>query len=364
MKIEKAEFGIHTIELYAKDLKYQEVQKVIDHLAGEDNIRIMSSDPYNIDRHLTSTLLVNNGIRLRIHQSHDKSNGIAFIINPSTLLKGKYQPTKLYRPKERSCEKLLEQVGDSLMEIGLGTYDGSEPVFIVSPDELSLSQIDLTVNLWLDRETDIEELIRLFWKGRIPKNFSRQGGLSAVERQHYFGISNRTVAFKAYDKIYELERNGRCPRKLTGEKLLRMEVSLKREAFLKKLEVERQDSLYTMLDAGFNLVREVIFHYLEKLFPCSGNHVRYEIAKDEILNGIEAPLLQEQMLFLLRKTSDGAGLDTAAQKLKKDYKDVKDKRMKKIYSAFDTLDINPITLPNSSKVAQLPSIKTVDELIF
>ena len=45
MKIEKAEFGIHTIELYAKDLKYQEVQKVIDHLADEDNIRIMSSDP-------------------------------------------------------------------------------------------------------------------------------------------------------------------------------------------------------------------------------------------------------------------------------------------------------------------------------
>ena len=82
------------------------------------------------------------------------------------------------------------------------------------------------------------------------------------------------------------------------------------------------------------------------------------------MNGIEAPLLREQMLFLLRKTSDSAGLDTAAKKKKKDYKDVKDKRMKKIYSAFDTLDINPITLPNSSKVAQLSSIKTVDELIF
>ena len=118
-----------------------------------------------------------------------------------------------------------------------------------------------------------------------------------------------------------------------------------------------------MLDAGFNLVQEVIFHYLEKLFPCSGNHVRYKTAKEEILNGVENPLLQEQMLFLLRKTSDGAGLDTAAQKLKKDYKDVKDKRMEKIYSAFDALGINPITLPSSSKIAQLPSIKTLNELI-
>lgn len=181
MRIEKIEFGIHTMELYAKDLKYQEVQKVIDRLIGNGSIWKMRSDPYNIDRHLASTFLVDDGIRLRIHQSHNKSNGVALIVNPSTHLSRKYQPTKLYHPKKKSCEELLERVGAALIKIGLGTFDSDDVVFIVPPDELSLSQIDLTVNLWFDEETDLEEIIRLFRKGRVPKNFSRQNCLSEEE---------------------------------------------------------------------------------------------------------------------------------------------------------------------------------------
>ena len=41
--------------------------------------------------------------------------------------------------------------------------------------------------------------------------------------------------------------------------------------------------------------------------------------------------LQKQMLFLLRKTSDGAGLDTAAQKLREDYTDISNERWKKFW---------------------------------
>ncbi|WP_277239591.1 hypothetical protein [Merdimonas faecis] len=358
MRIEKVEFGIHTIELYAKDLKYQEVQKVIDRLTDNGSIRKMRSDPYNIDRHLTSTFLVDDGIRLRIHQSHNKSNGIALIVNPSTLLSRKYQPTKLYHPKKKSCEELLERGGAALIKIGIGTFDSDDVVFIVPPDELSLSQMDLTVNLWFDDETDLEEIIRLFWKGKVPKNFSRQGCLSDEEHQHYFGISNHTVTFKAYDKIYELEKNGRCPKELTGHKLLRLEVSLKREAFLKKLGVQRKDCLYKMLKAGFQFVQEIISHYLEKLFPCSGAHVRYKTAKKKILDCVEKPVLQDQMLFLLKKTSDGAGMDTAAQKLKDCYKYVKTEQ---VLDEFEHLGISPITLTNNSSATQLSSLRNLLE---
>ncbi|WP_191378770.1 hypothetical protein [uncultured Flavonifractor sp.] len=359
MKIEKIESGIHTVELYAKNLKYQEVQKVIDRLAECGVIWKMRSDPYNIDRCVASTFLVKDGIRLRIHQSHDKSNGIAFIINPSTLLAGRYQPTKLYHPKARSFEELLERLETVLIEIGLGEYCDGMLEFAVTPEELSLSQIDLTLNLWFDEETDLEELIRLFRKGQVPKTFKRKEGLPDGERQHYFGMSNQTVAFKAYDKIYELQINGRCPEELKGQKVLRLEVSLKREALLKKLSVERTDPLYEQLKAGFHMVQDVISHYLKKLIPCSGVHVRYEKACKGIQTRIKDPVLQEQMLFLLKKTSSGVGLDTAARKLVERYHDRNGKIFKRALENFDHLDVNPITLANSSTKAQLPSMRNL-----
>lgn len=50
-------------------------------------------------------------------------------------------------------------------------------------------------------------------------------------------------------------------------------------------------------------------------------------------------ILQEQMLFMIRKTSDGDGLDTATQKLKDSYKNVDNRRLKKLWTMFDKLGI-------------------------
>ena len=50
-KIQKIERGIHTIELYACNLKYEQVQKVMDWLAEEKQLQIVQRDFLNIDRH-------------------------------------------------------------------------------------------------------------------------------------------------------------------------------------------------------------------------------------------------------------------------------------------------------------------------
>lgn len=57
------------------------------------------------------------------------------------------------------------------------------------------------------------------------------------------------------------------------------------------------------------------------------------------------------MLSLLRKVSDSATLDNAARKL-----DVSDKKLKKLYEEFDKQGVNPITLPNSSSIAEIPPL--------
>ena len=52
------DYGIHTIELYAKNLKYMEVQKIIEFLVDHGKFYTQKSDPYNIDRHLKSSILL------------------------------------------------------------------------------------------------------------------------------------------------------------------------------------------------------------------------------------------------------------------------------------------------------------------
>lgn len=357
MKILKTEIGIHTVELYARNLKYQEVQRSIDYLADQSNFQILWSDPYHIDRYLASKFFVDSGVRLQIHQSHDHSNGIGLIINPSTLLAGTYQPTQLYKPTKKSYQQLLMNIGHIMMTMGLGQYSfEGTPEFIVAPEDLSLSQIDLTANLWFDSDTDLTQIIALFGKSNVPKGFSRKK-LSSEQQAHSFVASNHTVAIKAYDKIFELTDNGRCPKRLRGEKLLRLEVSLKREAFLKKANVKRKDSLYKMLRTGFDMAQKTIQHYLKKLFPCSGPHIRYKNAKNKIQSEINNPDLQKKMLFLLEKTSHSTGLDSAIDKLSKAYKSVKKKGVKHILSAFDELDLNPITISNSSSQKAIACIR-------
>lgn len=356
MKVERIDVGIHTIELYAKNLKYHEVQRVIDRLVKHGKIQALKSDPYNIDRHFKSTYLVDGGIRLRLHQSHNRSNGIGFIINPSTLLKGTYQPVKLFHPTQKNCDKMLDILGETLTEIGLATCGQYGLEYMVHPEELSLSRMDLTMNLWLDTDTELTEIVRIFRKSDVPKQFKRNQWKNADVDRRCFEVTAAGIAIKAYDKIYELKQNGRCPPELENKKILRIEVSLKREVFLKKLNLKREDSLYTMLSVGYQHVNEMLMGYLRKMFPCSGKHLSYRKTERIMKEQVTDSILQEQMLFLVKKTSDGAGLDTATQKLKDSYTNVDVRRLKKLWAAFDALDINPITLPNDGPKKQIPSL--------
>ena len=329
-------YGIHTIELYLANLKYTEVQKVIDRLVENGQIHLTQREPYNINRFGKSCYFIDDGIRLWIHQSYNKSNGIAFIINPSTLLTGEYQPVKLWIPTEETVNRMLDCIAAHLEELGLN------PDYT---DNLSLSQMDITENRWCSKGYDVAQNIYIFKKSFIPRNFktvvSKDGDVNA----HLFTIKSNRITIKVYDKIYELKQNDRCPKSLEDESILRFEISLKREAFLKKLNLERTDSLYEMLHIGYENGRDILGDYYNKIFPFFGKAVCYKAAKKMILEKVSDSILQEQMLYLLKKASDSAGLSTATRKLKKLYTDVDHRRIKKILAEFDKLGIAPITLP-------------------
>ena len=355
MKLKDIKMGIHTIELYAGNLKYHQIQKTIDHLVEQRSIQQIYSDPYSIDRHLKSVYLVDRGVRMLLHQSHNKSNGISFAVNPSTLLEGAYQPLKLYRPAKANVAVLQSRIGDFMDEIHLS--DHGKPILV--PAELSLSRMDLTADLYFDKSADIPSLIRLFRKSMIPRHYKRRE-LKGKE-DYFFELSTKKISFKIYDKIYELTQNDRCPQKYRDRKILRLEVSMKREAFLDRLNLGRKDDLYTMLKAGYGHIRDEINYFLDKLFPARGIHLPYPEAEKRIQECKLDSDIQEQMLFLLEKTSRGAGLDTAAQKWTKTYNIVNTRKFHSLMKQFDKLHVNPITLTAKDKT-EIPSLRTLIHL--
>ena len=354
MELKQVNMGVHTIELYAGKLKYHQIQKTIDHLVEQRSIQQIYSDSYSIDRHLKSTYLVDQGIRMRLHQSHNKSNGISFAVNPSTLLAGSYQPLELYQPTRKNVAALQRQIGNIMSEIHLS--DHGEP--ILDPAKLSLSRMDLTVDLWFSRDTDLSSLIRIFRKSMLPRHYKRRE--LEGKQDYFFEISTKELSFKIYDKVYELAQNDRCPKKYRKEKSLRLEVSMRREAFLEKLGLKRKDDLYTMLKAGYGNVCTVIREFLDKLFPADGMHLSYPEAERKIQQSKLDSDTKEQMLFLLKKTSRGAGLDTAAQKWKKAYSIVDARKFHFLIKQFDQLQVNPVTLTSRNKQG-IPCLRTVIE---
>ena len=360
MKIEKVESGIHTIQLYALKLTYSQVQKSIDTLADIAPLKIIWEDHYSIDRRIASSALNPSGIRLFLQQTHDISNSIGIIVNPNILLDRGCPPTQLFHPRKSACRQLLDQMEDVLHRLNLEDNPFQRNL-VVSPQDLSLSQMDLTINIWFEDDTDLVEIIRLFSKGKVPNSFKRKDYGTPEETSHCFTANSHTVTLKAYDKVYDLNRFGRCPPELRGQKILRVEVSLKRDAFLQKLHLDREDDLHTMLKTGYQSVRPILQKYLKRLFPCSGPHRTFAETLDRIQSSDLKKKKKEQMEFLVLKTSDGDGLDTALEKLKKKY-GIKDQRtIRKLYDSFEELDINPITLRNDSAYQEVPNPRKMIE---
>ena len=117
----------------------------------------------------------------------------------------------------------------------------------------------------------------------------------------------------------------------------------------------------SLLKAALEHALPVISSYLTRIFPCTAPHLRYEDALYSVMENVKKERLREQMLFLLRKTSDDAGLDTVAQKWAKTYNIVDARKFHSLMKQFDKLHVNPITLTNTDKT-EIPSLRTLIHL--
>ena len=86
----KSQYGIHTFSIMAKS-SYHEIQELWE----ENCCQVMNRDPYFLNTTLQITEYKERGVEIVLNQSLTHPSWITVIVNPSSLLAGKYCPTAL-----------------------------------------------------------------------------------------------------------------------------------------------------------------------------------------------------------------------------------------------------------------------------
>lgn len=145
-----------------------------------------------------------------------------------------------------------------LEEIQLEDLKGSE----ITKSRLRPSQIDITRNLWFHDDVNFSTIINLFYKSKVPRNFTRLKEKMQNSEGNYFCILSKGFAeIKAYDKVAHLRRKGELPPELIDKHILRFEVSMKRPCFIQKLGVDRDEDLDQILTIAYQNAEKIIDDY-------------------------------------------------------------------------------------------------------
>lgn len=354
------ERGIHTVELYLNQLSYAEVQTIVEDLyhlqrqTGETLIVQTKKDSLNVRGAYEVHGYLPEGMLMKVYQESQRPSAIRIILNPSTLTSGEYVPERLYWPEMLywSKKKFLKQMVKFIQEEFENTKQHRKWQFDV--ERLSLSRVDITWNLYFPAEADLTEVIRLFKHGYRKKKERVVTFRDAKKNRHSFRVVYPDVVLTVYDKSFQVRQKHRKTR--DRMQILRIEVSLKRSAYLRMLKLPVNVNYDEVLQDAVIAMSKVLKKYLKRMFPCVGRHLPYPTAVKEIQEKVADEELREKMLFLLNKASRSDSLSMAMEKTMVEYGMGK-KEMEKLLKKFDKVNVNPITFKKDSKMKELPGVR-------
>ncbi len=371
MKI--SDMGIHTLSFF-KRLGYAVAQDVIDEMWEHGNTFEVYKGHHGRCRIVCNTKFNKSGMTTYVNQFKGPGkSGVIVRVNPCVVLSNRYEPTELYEPTETSLRKLSNQVNEYLE-----TFDyirDSTPTEYYDPlldvDHMSLNRIDPCVNILCDSEEEMKQLKRLFtkaaiiphyWRDSFPKDSKMVKNPAEANKHSYRQScgSNKSkkksrknrASITVYNKKYQLQQIDRCPTELMDKHMLRIEAELTREAFLHMVKETNKNDPIALIKAVYDKTPQILCKYMKRMFLVEGVFVTYNEAVECIKSANFKAATKEKMLYLVRRTSDSDNLTNALKKTQTKFC-LSDQGITRLLKKFENLGINPITLPNSSKIEQI-----------
>lgn len=208
--------GCHTFAI-TLGCSYTEIQNI---LSDQAYIR-RNHDKFFLNVSYEIVKFKEIGVEIWLHQSLARRSWITLIVNPSSLLKGKYCLTALFSDASKIPE-VKHRLREILDSCGIDRR----------LKEFKLSRVDLTEDRYYPDSTEKDENLAVFKKSFLMPHYTVvpfEGFPKAKEaNDHSWTISNksRTAAFSVYDKSYELAARHEID---IEDHILRLELRIERK---------------------------------------------------------------------------------------------------------------------------------------
>ena len=355
-------FSFHTIELkqvYSSSDKYNAAfshlkkisnQKEFYPLKEFDNICYFCG---HFSKH---------GIRLYLTMKKAKKKkyrySIKAVINPRKLIDPDCSYLGIMPSDEKSLDQMEERFTEIMRKAGL-------PEFI---DEWSLTRIDLCVNFVFNRKKLPQQMIQLISRGPVPHSYNRDtytipaqanpNGEIHLEK-HSVKLWNKRIALVAYDKAYQMEKEGLLPPPELGmEKrgVLRVELQCRRDWIAEQAAEHKCQTVREKLDYFSSHSRDYLCEYVDRLY-LHGEYFRYDLlcSKIEATDSIKGKSKKRMLNFvnLLASCND---FDAAFQVISES---LTEKQLEAMVKHFSELNIAPIPLMKKCKLKAIQSLPSI-----
>lgn len=341
--------GIHTVS-FSKALTGEEYYQIL-HSAQKQGMRIHSADDY-FAAASSHTLLgyQKQGIVVYLSQPKRAIYKAKLRIEPERVM-GNSDPQALWQCQKGGWKRLVQAVDGLTGALGLPSLR-----------EMTLSVLELTVNLVFPHQEYVDAYIQILKKGYLNGHYKRiQFDKHASKaknvqeaNQHSYKAACKQKSFFAYDKTAQLLMTERIAR-LPDHRTLRMEVSLRREAIKKELGTENSTKYY--LEQGSKNAERFVHHFLKKLLLSNGVHLPYDTAMEQ-LQQLKSAKMRQRAECLLQLCSRKKSLDKAINAMQEEL-EIKRSAVDRVIKKLKGLGLSPITIPIRRHAEPLPSLLTL-----
>lgn len=271
-------------------------------------------------------------------------------INPSIVMGGGYADLCTF---DDVSLKLLSDIVTSVLAV-IGA-----PILF---SDLCLTRIDCTADVALPTADCAAELIGCVKRAKLGRgyeldSFGRSYPDYKEKNRHSFRAKCKDVCLTIYDKSYQLQEQGLMKPEDIPQNRLRIEAAFENASF-QRIFCEHISCRYTDLTLGKQILffSDLSIHLLQKYFQrvlMSGRYMRFDVAEQEIEHSTYSHTMKDRMKTFLHEVAAHSryGVDGAIAAC-----NLTGIEVRYLLKCFRDLNLNPATLPYSSKVEQLPEV--------